>query len=177
RRHGAGTSGARPPACAALLAITACAGGVSIKRGSATAATIASTTTTATRIPSHFKARFNAHPSRKLCGLDRREPPGLRADRTREGPVFLDVHGRGRPLHDRAGRVVDRVVDERHGEVHRHPILSALLPCLGDLGPTDLDSLEPVGPPRAAKLIALPLKATELLRRETILHGAQIAPG
>src|SRR5262249_58683440 len=75
------------------------------------------------------------------------------------------------------GRAVDRVVDERHGEVHRHPILPALLPCLGDLGPTDLDSLEPVGPPGAAKLIALPLKATELLRGETILHGAQIAPG
>src|SRR5262249_39754705 len=43
--------------------------------------------------------------------------------------------------------------------------------------PTDLDPLELVGPPGAAKLIALPLKATELLRGETILHGAQIAPG
>src|SRR6266403_929505 len=102
----------RPTACAALLAIIAWTRGVSISRGSATAATIVSSTTTATTMPSHFKARFNAHLPPRLCGLDRRQPPGLRADRAREGPVFLDLHGSGRPLHNRAGRVVDRVVDE-----------------------------------------------------------------
>src|SRR5262249_51149339 len=150
---------------------------VSINLGSAIAATIASTTTTPTTMPSHFKARFNAHPSERLCGLDRREPPGLRADRAREGPVFLDIHGRGRPLHDRAGRIVDGVVDERHGKVHRHPILTPLLPGLRQLGPADLDALDPIRPPRGAELIALRLQPAELLWREAVLHRAQIATG
>src|SRR5213594_973177 len=88
-------------------------------------------------------------------GLDRRQPPGLRADRTREGPILLDVHRGRRSLHHRAGSVVDRVVDHRDGEVHRCPVLAALLPRLGQLAAPDSDSFDPVGPARAAELIAL----------------------
>src|SRR5262245_3104884 len=167
----------RPTACAALLAIIAWTRGVSISLGNAIAAMIASTTRTPTMMPSHFKARFNAHPSRRLCGLDRRKPPGLRADRAREGPVFLDIHGRSGPLHDRTGRIVDGVVDERYAEVHRHPVLTALLPGLGHLGPADLDALDPVRPPRGAELIALRLQPAELLRREAVRHRAQVTAG
>ena len=50
----------RPTACAALPAIIVWTRGVSMRRGNAIAAMIVSTTTTATRMPSHFKARFIA---------------------------------------------------------------------------------------------------------------------
>jgi len=52
----------RPTACAALPAIIAWTRGVSMRRGNAIAAMIVSTTITATRMPSHFKARFTARP-------------------------------------------------------------------------------------------------------------------
>src|SRR2546425_12638450 len=88
--------------------------------------------------------------------------------------IFLDVHRRHRSLHHRAGCIVDRVVDHRDGEVHRNPVLAALLPSLGHLGPVDPDPFDPVRPPRAAELIALRLQTGVLLRREPVLHSAQV---
>src|SRR4029453_3951218 len=55
--------------------------------------------------------------------------------------------------------------------------LTALLPGLGQLGASDLDPLDPVRPPGAAKLIALLLQAAELLWRESVLHRAQVPLG
>src|SRR2546428_6778723 len=164
----------RPIACAGLEAIIAWTRGVSTRRGSAIAAPTSRSTATAPIPTSHFKARFNRAPPERLRGLDRRQPPGLRADRSREGPVLLDVHRRGRPLHHRAGRVVDRVVHERDGEVHRHPVLPALLPSLGQLRPTDPDALDSVRPPCASELVTLGLETRVLLRCESVLHCGQI---
>src|SRR5262245_52775332 len=167
----------RPIACVALPAIIAWTRGVSMSLGSAIAATISSTTTTAPIPMSHFMARLNAPPPERLCGLDRRKPPGLRADRPREGPVFLDVDRRGRSLDHGTGRVVHRVVDERNGEVDRGPVLAALLPGFAHLGPPDSNPLDAVCATRAAELITLRLQPRVLLRREAILHGGQVPPG
>src|SRR5262245_28556391 len=167
----------RPIVCVALPAIIAWTRGVSMSLGSAIAATISSTATTAPIPMSHFRARLNAPPPERLRGLDRREPPGLRADRAREGPVLLDVDGRGRSLDHGAGRVVHRVIDERNGEVHRDPVLAALLPGFAHLGPPDSNSLDAIRATGAAELIALRLQPRVLLRREAILHGGQVPPG
>src|SRR2546426_309614 len=159
------------------LWMSAMRGGVSPRRGSAPAAPTSRSTATAPIPTSHFKARFNRAPPERLRGLDRRQPPGLRADRSREGPVLLDVHRRGRPLHHRAGRVVDRVVHERDDQVHRHPVLPALLPSLGQLRPTDPDALDSVRPPCASELVTLGLETRVLLRCESVLHCGQIPLG
>src|SRR5262245_14865566 len=159
------------------MAIIAWTRGVSMSRGSAIAATISSTATTAPIPMSHFRARLNAPPPERLRGLDRRQPPGLRTDGPREGPVLLELDRCRRSLDHRAGRVIHRVVDERDGEVHRSPVLAALLPGLGQLGPPDLNPLDPVRAASAAELIALRLQPRVLLRRDAVLHGGQIASG
>src|SRR2546430_10824295 len=111
-------------------------------------------------------------PPGTLRGLDRREPPGLGPDGSREGPVLLNVLWCLRALHDGAGQVIDREVDQRCREVHGHPVLAALLPRLADFRARDLDLLDAARPPRAPELVALGLEAGVLLRREPIVHPA-----
>src|SRR5262245_59069246 len=121
-----------------------------MSRGSAIAATISTTATTAPIPMSHFRARRNAPPPERLRGLDRRKPPGLRADRPHERPVLLDLDRCARSLDHGAGRVVHRVVDKRDSEVDRDPVLTVLLPGFGQLGPPDLNSLDAVRAASAA---------------------------
>src|SRR3989442_1629102 len=115
-------------------------------------------------------------PPGTLRGLDRREPPGLGPDGSREGPVLLNVLWCLRALHDGAGRVIAREVDQRCREVHGHPVLAALLPRLADFRARDLDLLDAARPPRAPELVALGLEAGVLLWREPIVRPAHVPP-
>src|SRR3989454_3650757 len=115
-------------------------------------------------------------PPGTLRGLDRREPPGLGPDGSREGPVLLSVLWCLRALHDGAGQVIDREVDQRCREVHGHPVLAALLPRLADFRARDLDLLDAARPPRAPELVALGLEAGGLLRRGPIAYPPPFPP-
>src|SRR3989454_10990573 len=70
-------------------------------------------------------------------------------------------------LHDGAGQVIDREVDQRCREVHGHPVLAALLPRLADFRARDLDLLDAARPPRAPERGALGLAAGAPLPRST----------
>src|SRR5207247_499051 len=140
-------------------------------------ATIAATARTATtaRTPTvHQRARITAERRRRLRRLDRRQTPGVGSDRARERPVLLDVLPRPRAVHNAPARVVHRVVDERDGEVHRDPVLPALLPRLRHLGAVDPNLLDPIRLPRAAQAVTLGLEARVLLRRQAIGEGAHV---
>src|SRR5438128_1027995 len=164
----------RPSACDALDAISACTRGVSTTNGTATIAAIATTTTT-TRTPTvHQRARITEERRGRLRRLDRRQTPGVGSDRARERPVLLDVLPRPRAVHNAPARVVHRVVDERDGEVHRDPVLPALLPRLRHLGAVDPNLLDPVRLPRAAQAVTLGLEARVLLRGQAIGEGAHV---
>src|SRR5207247_5915878 len=112
----------------------------------------------------------------RLRRLDRGEAPGSGADRTREGPVPLDVLWRSGPVDEIPGRVVERVIDEGRGNVHRRPVLAALLPRLRHVGALELDLLDPVRLARAPEPVALSLEPRVLLRREPVVEGSHVAP-
>src|SRR5437899_2438037 len=164
----------RPSACDALDAISVCTRGVSTTNGTATIAAIARTATTARTPTVHQRARITAERRRRLRRLDRRQTPGVGSDRARERPVLLDVLPRPRAVHNAPARVVHRVVDERDGEVHRDPVLPALLPRLRHLGAVDPNLFDPVRLPRAAQAVTLGLEARVLLRGQAIGEGAHV---
>src|SRR5262249_25138799 len=67
--------------------------------------------------------------------LDGGDAPGVRTHRSREGPVLVErARHRVAPLDDRAGRLVDGVVEDARLEAHGQEVLPVLLPGLGDLG-------------------------------------------
>src|SRR5574341_771165 len=100
-----------------------------------------------------------------LCGmrdlglLDGRKPPGIGSDGPHEGPELLELHGLGAAAVDDLPRaLVHRVVEQVRQEVHRHVVLAALLPGLGDGDRSHGDVLEPVDPSLAAEAVAVLLE-------------------